>query len=307
MLAHLSFRINSSSMKETPTLRGCFGKLARAETLIRELRRRNLSFFKKGDFKSEIVRNPETGSQQLVATAIQAPPVSHSLIVGDILYNLRSCLDHLVHQLIVANTGAQPTYRTYEFPVFVTEAKFNKNVDRLLRDVSPDGVERVKQVQPFTFERPKDTSLYILNEMGLVDKHRLPLLAVIRARVSAMIAEDDSAEMMWFGGGYDGLVEAGSVLATFDARVPESMKLNAIVGFDIALADGPHDLPAVRLLEMMWRVVRQIVEHVGIAVDAGAATKFRDENLRIASHQQRRAERPIRRGRRTRRRGAKSR
>jgi hypothetical protein len=85
------------------------------------------------------------------------------------------------------------------------------------------------------------------------------------------------------------------------------MKLNAIVGFDMALADGPHDLPAVRLLGMMWRVVRQIVEHVGVAVDAEAATKFRDENLRIASRQQRRAERPLRRGRRTRRKVAKSR
>jgi hypothetical protein len=182
---------------------------------------------------------------KLVATKVQAPPVSHSLIVDDILYNLRSCLDHLVHQLIVANTGAQPTYRTYEFPVFVTESQFNKNVDRLLRDVSPDGVERIK-VQPFTFERPRDTSLYNLNEMGPVDKHRLPLLAVIRGRVSAMTAEDENAEMMWFGRGYDDLVEAGSVLATFDARVPDSMKLNAIVAFDMALADGPHHLPAVQ-------------------------------------------------------------
>ena len=37
--------------------------------------------------------------------------VSHSLIVGDILYNLRSCLDHLVHQLIVTNTGAHAYIR----------------------------------------------------------------------------------------------------------------------------------------------------------------------------------------------------
>lgn len=292
-------------MKATPTLQGCFGKLARPEKLINDLRRQNLNFFKKGDFQSEIVRNPETGCQQLVATKVQPPPVSHSLIVGDILYNLRSCLDHLVHQLIVANTGAQPTYRTYEFPIFVTESQFNKNVDRLLRDVSPDGVGRIKQVQPFTFERPKDTSLYNLNEMGLVDKHRLPLLAVIRGRVSAMTAEDENAEMMWFGGGYDDLVEAGSVLATFDARVPDSMKLNAIVAFDMALADGPPNLPAVRMMEMIWRVVRQILEHVGVAVDAEAAAKFKDKNLRIARRQQRRAERPFRRGGQTPRKAAR--
>jgi hypothetical protein len=50
------------------------------------------------------------------------------------------------------------------------------------------------------------------------------------------------------------------------------------------------------MMEMMWRVVRQILERVGVAVDAEAATKFRDENLRIAKRQQRRAERPFRRG-----------
>jgi hypothetical protein len=85
------------------------------------------------------------------------------------------------------------------------------------------------------------------------------------------------------------------------------MKLNAIVAFDMALADGPHDLPAVRMMEMMWRVVRQILEHVGVAVDAQAATKFKDENLRIARRQQRRAERPFRRGGKPRRKAARSR
>ena len=121
-----------------------------------------------------------------------------------------------------------------------------------------------------------------------------------------MTAEDEKAEMMWFGGGYDDVVETGSVLATFDASVRDSMKLNAIVAFDMALADGPHNLPAVRMMEMMWRVVRQILEHVGVAVDAEAATEFKNENLRIARRQQRRAERSFRRGGRPPRKAAKT-
>jgi hypothetical protein len=60
-------------MNATLTLRGCLGKLARAEKLINELRRQNFEFLKEGDFKSEIVRNPETGRQQLVASKVQAP------------------------------------------------------------------------------------------------------------------------------------------------------------------------------------------------------------------------------------------
>jgi len=249
------------------TLEGCYTKLARAEQLIQELDRMNRRFFRRHTPVAEIVKHPTTGRQRLIATNVKAPPVAHSIVVGDVLYNLRSCLDHLVHQLILAHTGKEPTYRTYEFPVFVTEKKFDDNINRLLRDVSPDGVRRVRQVQPFTFARPNDTALYALNELGLVDKHRVPLLAVIRGRVSAMTAEDGNTSILWAGGGHDGLVEDGAVLATFDSRVSPKMKLNAIAAFDMALADGPHDLPATRFLSMIRRVVAQMLDHVGGAIN----------------------------------------
>jgi hypothetical protein len=249
------------------TLEGCYAKLARAEQLILELDRVNRRFFRRNTPLAEIIQDPTTRRQRLIASNVKAPPVAHSIIVGDVLYNLRSCLDHVVHQLIVAHTGKEPTYRTYEFPVFVTEKKFDENINRLLRDVSPDGVQRVRQVQPFTFARPSDTALFALNELGLVDKHRVPLLAVIRGRVSAMTAEDENTSMLWAGGGHDGLVVDGAILATFDSRVPPRMKLNAIAAFDMALADGPHDLPATRFLSMIWRVVAQMIDHVGGAID----------------------------------------
>jgi hypothetical protein len=157
----------------------------------------NRRFFRRHTPVAQIVAHATTGRQLLIATNVKAPPVAHSIIVGDVLYNLRSCLDHLVYQLIVAHTGKEPTYRTYEFPVFVTEKQFDDNINRLLRDVSPDGVLRVRQVQPFTFARPNDPALYSLNELGLVDRHRVPLLAVIRGRVSAMTAEDEDTSIFW--------------------------------------------------------------------------------------------------------------
>lgn len=264
------------------TLEGCYAKLARAEQLIRELGRVNRRFFRRHLPLAEIVEDPTTGRQRLITTNVQAPPVAHSIIVGDVLYNLRSCLDHLVHQLILAHTGEAPTYRTYEFPVFVTEKTFDDNISRVLRDVSPDGVRRVRQVQPFAFARPTDTALYALNELGLVDKHRVPLLGVIRGRVSAMTAEDENTSILWAGGGHDGLVEDGAVLATFDSRVSLTMKLNAVVAFDMALADGPHDLPVTRFLSMIWRVVAQTVDHVGVAINSAevaAETQKREQRI----------------------------
>jgi hypothetical protein len=265
------------------TLAGCYAKLARAEQLIQELDRVNRRFFRRNTPVAEIVRDPATGSQQVLATNVKMPPVAHSIIVGDVLHNLRSCLDHLVYQLILAHTGQGPMYRTYEFPIFVTDKKFEDNVNRLLRDVSEDGVQRVRQVQPFTFARPTDTALYALNELSLIDKHRVPLLAVIRGRVSAMIAEDENTSILWAGGNHDDLVEDGSLLATFDSRVSPETNLNAIAVFDMALVDGPHDLPATQFLSMISRVVAQVVDHVGGAIDpVEVATAKRQREKRIA-------------------------
>lgn len=104
---------------------------------------------------------------------------------------------------------------------------------------------------------------------------------MIRGRVSAMTAEDENTSILWAGGGHDGVVEDGAVLATFDSRVSPRMKLNAIAAFDMALADGPHDLPATQFLSMIWRVVAQVLDHVGGAIDPAE----------VAAEKQKRAER----------------
>lgn len=39
---------------------------------------------------AKIVKHQTTGRQQLIAANVKAPPLTHSIIVGDVLYNLRS-------------------------------------------------------------------------------------------------------------------------------------------------------------------------------------------------------------------------
>lgn len=145
-------------------------------------------------------------------------PIPHrlSVLAGEVLHDLRSCLDHLVYQLIVAHTGREPSYRTYEFPVSCTEKHFTTSVPRKLREVSPTGVKLISQVQPFTFKRPTQTSLYVLRELNLVDKHRLLLLGVLRGHLRAFMASDEDTDIVWGGGGFEGIITEGTVLAEFD-------------------------------------------------------------------------------------------
>lgn len=97
-----------------------------------------------------------------------------------------------------------------------------------------------------------------------------------------MTAEDGNASILWAGGGHDGAVEDGAVLATFDSRVSPKMGLNAIAAFDVALADGPHDLPVTRFLSMIWRVAAEVVGHVGGAInpaEVAAESQKRKERI----------------------------
>ena len=58
-------------------------------------------------FVARVVSDLETAKKEIAEAIVKAPPVAHSIIVGDVLYNLRSCLDHLVHQLILALCGVE--------------------------------------------------------------------------------------------------------------------------------------------------------------------------------------------------------
>ena len=113
-----------------------------------------------------------------------------SILAGDVLYNLRSCLDHLVHQLIVSDTGVEPTYRTYEFPIFRNEKQFDELRNRMLRDVSPEAVTRIRELQPFRAETPAESPLWLLHELHSLDRHRLlladcPSTATLRSILEA--------------------------------------------------------------------------------------------------------------------------
>src|SRR5690349_1920178 len=65
---------------------------------------------------------PKTGYYHFSVTNVQAPPPDVGLIAGDAIHNLRSALDHLACQLVLAN-GNVPSRQTC-FPIFDSESKY---------------------------------------------------------------------------------------------------------------------------------------------------------------------------------------
>lgn len=100
-------------------------------------------------------------------------PLEWAVVIGEILYAMRSSLDHLAWQLVIAN-GNQPTERT-EFPIFQTEASFNSKALSKMAGMS-DGAKRViVDLQPFIAdpEHPTHSTIWKIHELNIVDKHRL--------------------------------------------------------------------------------------------------------------------------------------
>ena len=134
--------------------------------------------------------DPETSS--LIFTC-QGPvpilPLSFSILSGEVTYQLRSALDHLVYQLIVVKTKQPPTFPS-AFPI-VGKGKMTKRgwrsasdeyvaqTSRLEQDISSAAETIIKGLQPFHRGASYDEDpLWLLHELNNTDKHRLLLLTV---------------------------------------------------------------------------------------------------------------------------------
>ena len=108
-------------------------------------------------------------------------PIEWSLRIGEILYNLRSALDHLVWQLVLAN-GQEPGHGN-AYPIVDDEAKW-PNAIRKLRGVGQISEKRIHGLQPFTggMNLPFDVgAFWMLQCLCNIDKHRHLNLSVAEA------------------------------------------------------------------------------------------------------------------------------
>ena len=116
-------------------------------------------------------------------------PIECAIQIGEVLYNLRSALDHTVWQLVIAN-GQTPD-RANAYPICRDEAVFNRIKRRTLRGVSAEAQAVISRYQPW---RPPThgLGLWLLHIMSNHDRHRHLLIAagysagpIIREQIDA--------------------------------------------------------------------------------------------------------------------------
>lgn len=133
-------------------------------------------------------------------------PKRFSVLAGEVVHLLRSSLDHLAWQLVLAN-GGKPNKKT-AFPIFNTRptedksAQYNKKVEGM----SVRAKELIEILQPYHHPGKlwRDDWLWIIYDMDNIDKHRE--LIVVNTTV-------ERVGTYWFG-------ERGGPFATFRSRNP---------------------------------------------------------------------------------------
>lgn len=137
------------------------------------------------DIRRSIVREVhEDADEQAWMFRGETPivPIDWSVRLGEILYNLRSALDHLVWQLVLAN--GQVPGRHNAFPIVRSDEDWAKQArgQWALSGVSESAVTMIRRLQPYTggIHLPFNVgAFWKLHALCNIDKHRHLVLAVV--------------------------------------------------------------------------------------------------------------------------------
>jgi hypothetical protein len=233
-------------------LDGCRLKLRRANEHLEALDREIETFLRRNPYAAVDQFNPESMQSVIWMAVREDPPFRWSAIIGDVVHNLRSMLDHLAWQLVI-KAGNKPDPGRTAYPVFHRNpfdpatpnvkselARWNQRVSGM----DDADIALIKTTQPY--ERGdafRDHPLYVLNELSNWDKHReLHLCGSVLQGSTFHIKETRNArwgllESRPFGPFVDKTVVAvyqimPTVADDFD------VKMNVRVSFGVAFAEG---------------------------------------------------------------------
>jgi hypothetical protein len=123
----------------------------------------------------------------VTAYASSAPAPRLAVIVGEVVHQVRSALDHIVCELAAAN--GQQVLRNHQFPVARTVTSWDAMIGKgALRGLTVGDIEAIRSLQPFRNDGdPADNWLSVVSEYDNIDKHRLLLVVAAAATPSDVI------------------------------------------------------------------------------------------------------------------------
>lgn len=201
-------------------MRGCSATLERAQAHIQDLERRLSEFCSPEPYTVRTQEDFQDGHKVLRLIAVQnsdrlVPDVSLVLLAGEAIYQMRSALDHLIHQLVIQNGNASrlEDSKRHQFPIFDTPEGYRARSGGMIDGVSENIRRAIELEQPYKRRpyTPHDEKLWILQDLNNTDKHRLIPAAIIGIR---FVKLTDSGGTFGTATSHDAVLEHNKVFMT---------------------------------------------------------------------------------------------
>jgi hypothetical protein len=160
---------------------GCRAKIARAEFHFKQFES-HIERFKKDLYGLVATKDDsQTGERVVYAVYPHHLFLGFSIVVGDVIHQARSALDHLIYAM-PRSARAKPKERISGFPIFWDADKYKINGKPMIDGLSPAAIAIIDGLQPIKPDYASDP-LYVLQDLWNRDKHRL--LSMTRIRLNA--------------------------------------------------------------------------------------------------------------------------
>jgi hypothetical protein len=151
-------------------------KVVRAHEHLQSLEAELNGYYK--SHPAKVVRQDEGSPDEYIARVITDEPIPAKLpvILGDFIQNLRSSLDYLVWELVIAAKDTPGKHNM--FPICSTPEAFQYATvkQRRLASVPVDAVALIERLQPYNGGDFNKALLWIVDDLCNINKHRrIPL------------------------------------------------------------------------------------------------------------------------------------
>ena len=224
-------------------------KIARANVHLDELKRR-LNDWRVSKPYPIVVEIESNSGDQLWKVGDEPIPPPDLPVIGDILFNLRSALDHLAWQLVL-KAGNVPSRRT-EFPIFNDPDIWKRDAPRKMAGMNGVMKDRIKALQPCFYNHThRKKAIWGLQDYGNTDKHRTLLIVPV-----------STEDMLWQPGGspiytHRGPVQKETILVRFaDGEHQSNFHAMASIAFDAPPSAGEDVYLTINYIEhtVSWTV-----------------------------------------------------
>ncbi len=253
-------------------------KVKRAEKHYTEL---EYLFKKKRPFGYFLETNCKTGEKSTFAKRNEDVANEASLIIGDILHNLRSSIDHAYWNCTEVHAKSDDERKRIQFPITQTETHLTNSIlPKISSMVSEDFAQTVARLNPY--REGGNALLCAIHDLDVIDKHKLLIPTGNFTKISSSMIQrlvpDFPAGLTncGFGNNHRDVTwhcEPMTWIQRRKSRIPSSNMIykELDVPVEIVIGDIDQTKPALEvlrdLINMAKNTIRTLYSAVGIKVE----------------------------------------